>query len=79
MPKNELSFNGKRIVLGIALFICLLCVINYYFNFGIFGRFAKQVMIGGFILLVLIQHFVGPSFTEVQEYRDKQRQSRVNY
>jgi hypothetical protein len=75
MPMTKLSFNGKRIVLGIALLICLLCVTNYYSNLGIFGRFDKQAVIASFIVVILIQHFIGPSFSEIQEYRDKKYQT----
>ena len=70
---NKLSFAGKRLVLGVGLLLCLLCVANYYFNFGVFGRFAKHAMIVSFIVIVLVQHFIGPTLSEVQEYRDKKR------
>ena len=70
---SKLSFNSKRIVLGVGLLACLLCVANYYLNFGVFGRFAKQAMIVSFIVLVLVQHYMGPTLTEVQEHRDRKR------
>jgi hypothetical protein len=70
---SKLSFNSKRIVLGIGLLICLFCVANYYLNLGVLGRFAKQAAIASFIVLVIVQHFIGPSLSEVREYRDKKR------
>lgn len=70
---SKLSFNGKRVVLGGGLLLCLLCVANCFFNFGIVGRFGKQAMIVSFIVLVIVQHFIGPSLSEVREYRDKKR------
>jgi hypothetical protein len=72
---TKLSFNGKRVVLGIGLLVCLLCVANYYLNLGVFGRFAKQAVIVSFIVLVIVQHYIGPSLSEVREYRDKKRGS----
>jgi uncharacterized membrane-anchored protein len=68
-----MSFNNKRAVLGVGLLVCLLCVANYYLNLGIFVRFSKQAVIVGFIVLLLVQHYVGPTLTEVREYRDKKR------
>jgi hypothetical protein len=70
---SKLSFNGKRVVLGVWLIECLLCVANYYLNWGVFARFAKQAVIVSFIVLVIVQHFIGPSLSEVREYRDKKR------
>jgi hypothetical protein len=72
---SKISFNNKRVVLGISLLVCLLCVANYCMNLGVFGRFAKHAVIVSFILLVLVQHFIGPSFSEVQEYSDKKRRA----
>ncbi len=70
---SKLSFSGKRIVLGIGLLVCLLCVANYYLNFGFFGRFGKHAVIVSFVVLALVQHYVGPTLSEVREYRDKKR------
>ena len=70
---SKLSFNTKRVLLGIGLLVCLLCVANYFFNLGILGRFGKQAMIVSFIVLVIVQHFMGPTLSEVREYRGKRR------
>ena len=70
---NKLSFNGKRVVLGIGLLVCLLCVANYYLNCGFFGQFGKQALIMSFVVLALVQHYIGPTLSEVREYREKKR------
>lgn len=70
---SKISFNNKRVFLGISLLVCLLCVANYYMNLGIFGRFAKHAVIVSFILLVVVQHFIGPALSEVQECRDNKK------
>lgn len=72
---STLSFNRKRVVLGIGLLLCLLCVANYYLNFGVFGRFGKQAVIISFIVLAIVQHFIGPTLSEVREYRDNKRRA----
>lgn len=43
---TEISYLGKRIRAGILLLIGLFSLANYYFEWGIFGRFDKAVMIG---------------------------------
>lgn len=73
---SKLSFNGKRVVLGAWLLLCLWLVANYYLNLGIVGRFGKQAAILSFIVLALIQHFVGSSLSEVREYRERLRRQK---
>jgi hypothetical protein len=70
---SKLSFNGKRVVLGVWLLLCMFFVANYYLNLGVVGRFGKQAVILSFVVLALIQHFVGPSLSEVREYRERLR------
>ena len=70
---SKLSFNGKRVVLGVWLLLCMFFVANYYLDIGVVGRFAKQAVILGFVVLALLQHFVGPSLSEVREYRERLR------
>jgi hypothetical protein len=70
---TRLSFNGKRVVLGIGLLLCLLCVANDYLDLGVFGRFGRQATIVSFVVLAVVQHFLGPTLSEVREYRDKKR------
>lgn len=67
----KLSFNAKRIGAGILLLIGLLCVANYYFELEILGRFDREAMIGIFIMMFIYLSWVGPTFEEIQEYRDR--------
>jgi hypothetical protein len=68
-----LSFNQKRLCLGIVLFVALVCCANYEFGWFFQPVNAKRVVVVCFVILVLFQHFVGPTFQEVQDYRDRQR------
>jgi len=68
-----MSLNGKRVVVGIGFCVCLLSAANYYLDLGAFGRFGKPVMLISLLVILLFQRFVGPSFSEIQEYRDKKR------
>ena len=70
---SKLSFNGKRVVLGVWLLLCMFFVANYYLDIGVVGRFAKQAVILSFVVLALLQHFVGPSLSDVREYRERLR------
>ena len=70
---NKLSFNGKRVVLGMCLLVCLLCLGNLFLHLGVLGRFGKQAVVLSFIVVALVQHYVGPTLSEVREYRDKKR------
>jgi hypothetical protein len=70
---SKLSFNGKRVVLGMCLLVCLLCIANLFLDLGVFGRFGKQAVVFAFIVVALVQHYVGPTLGEVREYRDKKR------
>jgi hypothetical protein len=70
---SKLSFNGKRVVLGVWLLLCMFFVANYYLDIGVVGRFGKQAVILSFVVLALLQHFVGPSLSEVREYRERLR------
>ena len=47
-----ISFNGKRVILGAWLLVCLVCVANYYLGIFAFGRFAKLAMILSIICLI---------------------------
>jgi hypothetical protein len=72
----KLSFNGKRIVIGIAVVLCLLCIANNYLNVGVFGRFGKQAMTTSFIVLALALRFFMPTAQQFQEYQDGKRIAR---
>jgi len=72
----KLSFNGKRVGAGILLLVALFCVANYYFEWRIFGRFNKEVMVGVFIIMFIYQLRIGPTLEEIQNYRDNRRREK---
>jgi hypothetical protein len=73
---TKLSLNGKRIVIGIAMVLCVLCIANNYLNVGVFGRFAKQAMTTSFIVLAIALRFFMPTSQEFEEFRDRKRTAR---
>ena len=73
---TKLSLNGKRIVIGISMVLCVLCIANNYLNVGVFGRFAKQAMTTSFIVLAIALRFFMPTSQEFEEYRDRKRIAR---
>lgn len=73
---NKLSYNSKRVILGAWFVLCLLCVVNYGLNWGIVGRFGKLAVTLSFIVLALIQHFIGPSLSEVEEHSERKRREK---
>lgn len=64
----SLSFNGKRLIAGIALVVFAFCVANYYLEFFTV-RFKKPILGAGFIIAALAIRFFGPSMQEIQDYR----------
>jgi hypothetical protein len=66
----KLSFNRKRLIVGIASLIPVFCVANSLFDLHIFGRFDKKVLTASFVFIALILHYFGPTLREVQEYRE---------
>ena len=71
---SGLTFNQKRLCLGIAFIVAVVCVANYEFGWSLFGPVdPKKPLIASVIAMVLIQRVVGPSFDEVRGYRDGRR------
>jgi len=70
---NKLSFNGKRLVVGIASLPALFCVVNYFFELHVFGRFDVRALILSFIVAAIVLNYFGPTLHEVQEYRNAKR------
>jgi hypothetical protein len=69
-----MTFNQKRLCVGIAAVVAALCLANYELGWSIFGSLdAKKVFIGSMVLLALVVHYLGPTLREVQEYRDARR------
>jgi hypothetical protein len=68
----QLSFNQKRVCLGVCLLITTLCFASWELDWTPLQPInSKRIFIGSVLLLVLFQHFVGPTFGEVQEYHDR--------
>ena len=76
MAVASLTFNQKRLCLGIALGVAAICLANYELGWSLFGPLnPKKVFIGSVVALAQIRHFVGPTFREVQEHRDAKRRA----
>ena len=73
---SNLSFNSKRLVVGVALVPPLFCLVNYFFELHIFGRFDVKILIVSFIFLAIVINYFGPTLHEVQEYRSAKRAGR---
>lgn len=68
----EVSFLGKRILVGATLLIALFSSANYALNWQIFGAADKKVMVGCYVLLAVVMLKWLPTRAEWDEYR-KQR------
>ncbi len=68
---KSLSFDQKRIVAGIFTAIFLIVAGNYYLEWGLFGAYAKTVMLA--VMLVMLVGFARylPAFREEMEERIK--------
>jgi hypothetical protein len=74
LPLPKLSFNQKRLCLGIVSGLAAICLANLEFGWLHFGPLdPKKMFIGSVVLVALVQHFVGPTLREVREYRDARR------
>jgi len=69
-----LSFNQRRLVLGIALLPCLLSSANYYFlKFGFLEPYKKDAILFSYAILALAIRYVAPSLSEIAAYRAARR------
>jgi hypothetical protein len=71
---KSLSFDQKRIVVGIVTAIFLIVAGNNYLEWGLFGAYAKAVMFG--VMLVMLVGFARhlPAFqVEMKERIEAQR------
>jgi hypothetical protein len=70
----KLSFNQKRLCVGVAFSAAALCLANYELDWSMFGSLnSKKVFIGSMVLLAIVVHFVGPTLQDIYEYRDRKR------
>ena len=70
---SKLSFNGKRILVAIALSITLICLANFYLDLDLFGQFGKKILVVSVGLLIVVVLFFGPTIKEMEDYREKKR------
>jgi hypothetical protein len=63
-----LSYNGKRLVLGICLVLIGFTAANYCFEWGLFGRADRPLPMVMVFLCVVLMHIFGPSL-EVEMQR----------
>ena len=59
--------------MGLALFLCLLCMANFYVGLGLFGRFAKQAVGVSFVIIALLLRFYAPSIYRLRAYQRLRR------
>jgi Ni,Fe-hydrogenase I cytochrome b subunit len=65
----NLSFNQKRIGVGVFLALVLFSVINHFAGLGAFGRFSEEAMVAIFVLMFIWLVRVGPTLEEIQVHR----------
>jgi hypothetical protein len=70
---TNLSFNSRRIVVGLALVVMLVCLADFAFDLGVFGRFSKAAFALSVAALISVLRFIGPTIDEVRAYRDRRR------
>jgi hypothetical protein len=75
VPGRQLSFNARRAIVGLAVVLTLLCLINYYFDLGLFGSFDKQALMVSTLVLGYCVLGIGPTVEEIRNYRDRKRAS----
>lgn len=63
---NQISFNTKRIIVGIASIALLFCLINFYFQLNFFGTFDKIALVLSFVFLGVVMHFFGSTLKEIR-------------
>jgi hypothetical protein len=67
----QLSFNQRRLAVGVALFVCLACCANYYLlEPGFLPNFKKKLMVLGFAVLGVVVLYIGPTVEEIRRYRE---------
>jgi hypothetical protein len=72
----QLSFNQRRIAVGLALLLCLLFTSNYLIDPGFLPQIKKRLMVIAFVVLAIAIFFVGPTIDEMHQHRKLQRRGR---
>jgi hypothetical protein len=71
----QLVSTGRRVVLSIALAICLFSLGNHWLGVGLFKPYDKKVLVASFVILGLALLFLGPTAREIEKQRDQGRSS----
>ena len=66
---KKLSFNQKRILIGVWLLVSLGSLGNHYLEWGLFGNAGKKVMVGCYFVLGLLMLKWLPRRDEWDSYR----------
>lgn len=69
----SLSFNQRRLIVGVASVVPLFSLINYFFDLKLLGKFDIKAIIASFILLAIVLNYFGPTLYEVRRHRDSRR------
>ena len=57
---TKVSFGCMRLIAAILLLWLVTCAANHYLNWGLFGRFDKQVLAATLCVALLLTHRFGP-------------------
>ena len=63
----------QRIATFVTLAILLICIANYYFGWGVFGQFAKQVMLASLLAAAVQMHYFAPSISRMRAFQRLKR------
>ena len=63
----------KRITAGAAFVLFAACAANYYGQFGWFGKYGLDVLIGGILLSLLLAVYLGPHEQLGGERKDRRK------
>jgi uncharacterized membrane protein len=66
---TNLSFNSRRIVVGVVMVIALMSLLNYLCSWSFFGELDKKVMIGCYVVLAVVMIRWLPTRVEWDEHR----------
>jgi hypothetical protein len=68
-----LSFNQKRVAVGIFIIAALICLANRLFSLSLFGDYGKQASIISFLMLGVVMRYFGPTMKELEEHQEAGR------
>jgi hypothetical protein len=74
---GNFSHNARRAFVGCTLVPYGLIVGNYFFKWGIFGRYGGLAFAISTVLALLILRYVGPTVKEVRDHRNERRRKKA--